>query len=116
MAPVKREVKHEPKLEAKHEKTGSITPLTSPTAPRPGTSPQRFKMSDRDREIIIKMRLDGIKPVQIAETLGIKASTVSMFLLRKRKKAMNSMDPDMVQLLARSPLPKKRSNTTRRDK
>lgn len=126
MAPVKREVKHkvehevkyQPKLEAKDERADSSTPPASPvpSVPIATTNKSTYRMSDKEREIIVRLVLDGKRQTDIAEMLGIKVCTVRKFLERKKQKAMNAMDPEVVQLLARVPSPKKRPVPAKRDK
>ncbi|CBQ67483.1 hypothetical protein sr11434 [Sporisorium reilianum SRZ2] len=124
MAPIKRQVKHEvknePKLEAKleamPERAESITPPASPNEPSASTSsPKRQMMTDRDREIILNMTINGKTPREIAQFLGVKANAVRMFLHRRKLKAMNSMGPEVAQLLGASPSPKKRGNGAKRE-
>ena len=95
------------KRQAKDE---NITPLApSPGSSSAGDSTKKltYRMSDAEREIIVRMTLDGKKPSEIGKALGIKAGTVSMFLRRKKLKAMSSIDSETAQLLTRDPSAKK---------
>uniref|UniRef100_V5F0B7 HTH luxR-type domain-containing protein n=2 Tax=Kalmanozyma brasiliensis (strain GHG001) TaxID=1365824 RepID=V5F0B7_KALBG len=97
----KREPKTEPKLDPEQEASGSVSPPSSPTK-----GPIR-KTTDAERQVIMTMAVAGKRPKEIAAALDLKPTTVSKFLERSRKKALNSMGTDVAKLIAQSP-PKKR--------
>lgn len=101
MTDIKPIRKREPKAEPEQEASGSVSPPSSPTK-----GPVR-KTTEAERQVIMNMAIAGKSPKEIAAALDLKANTVAKMLERSRKKAVNSMGPDVAKLIARSP-PKKR--------